>query len=300
MSGGAALLVAAGLVIVVLALADIFCSLVRTPIRAGPFTTAAELVVCRGLYRLFRRSGWRGFLAAIGPLSVASRALGVLVALFTGWSMVLFADPAWVVVSKTGEPADTWQRLYYVGYSISTLGLGDIVPDAVPARLATVGAAISGFTVITFAVGSISPLSNVVAARNAVCTVMRGHAAALHAGATREDALDAALDLVVQPLVSVADALETLPVRHRMHAEREHMALSLALSDLERAIAETGEGSDMRAATARLATDRILELLSEDWLALPDDLPTRADAARRRAALDAFVRADRLEVAERG
>ena len=280
------LLVLAGLAIVLVALADVFCSLVRTPLRSGPFTSAAERLVCRSLYRLFRRTGHRDLLAAIGPASVAARALAVLLALFVGWSLILFADPNWVVVSKTGDPAGPWQRLYYVGYTISTLGLGDVVPNAVPARLATVGASVTGFTVITFVVGSISPLSDVISDRNSVASTMSAHAQALEAGADGSTALQSAFDQALSPLARIATAIETLPVRHRMHAERERMALSLALSRLDRAIGMHGSQHDVRCQSAHDAIDRILAALVDDWLDDP--------GPDRKARLQAFLEADRL------
>ncbi len=275
-----------GLALVASALVDVFCSLVRTPLRAGPFTTLGERIVCRNLYRAFRLTGRRNLLAAIGPASVASRAFMVLLALFAGWSLVLFSHEGWVVVAKTGEPASVWQRFYFVGYTISTLGLGDVVPNAVPARLATVGASLSGFVVITFVVGSISPLSDVIAARNAVIATVRAFDAAVAAGADEVDAFDCALDLLVPPLIAVATAIETLPVRHRMHAEREHLALSIALRTLEKAATHAGRESDLRVVAVRDAIDRILDVLNTDWLDAP-----KGDRATR---LQAYVDADAL------
>ena len=270
-----------GIATVLATLADVFCSLVRTPLRAGPFTTLGERIVCRALYRSFRETGRRNLLAAIGPASVAARAFMVLVGLFLGWSLILFADPTWVVVSKTGEPANAWKRFYYVGYSIATLGLGDVVPGAVPARLATVAASLTGFTVITFVVGSISPLSDVIADRNAIATVMTAHEEARGAGADGRDALDAALDQMLSPLVRLASSVETLPVQHRMHAERERYALSVALDRLWRAIEEHGSTTDLRCVAARDAIDRILDVLTRDWLdAEVTDLPGRLAAYR--------------------
>lgn len=260
------LLVLVGIALIITTLVDVFCSLVRTPLRAGPFTTLGERIVCRGLYRVFRRTGQRNMLASIGPASVASRAFMVLLGLFAGWSAILFADPTWVVLAKTGEPVGGWERLYFVGYSISTLGLGDVVPNAIPARLATVGASLTGFTVITFVVGSISPLSDVIADRNAVTALMTAHQDARKAGASAGDALDDVLDQIVSPLIRLANSVETLPVQHRMHAERERYALSVALDRLCSTIERDGAKTDVRCAAALNAVDQILAALCADWL----------------------------------
>lgn len=281
-----ALFLVAGIAIVLTTLVDVFCSLVRTPLRAGPLTTLSERIICRGLYRLFRRTGRRNLLASIGPASVAARAAGVLLGLFAGWYLIFSFDPDWIVVAKTGVPATWGQRLYYVGYCISTLGLGDIVPNTVPARIATVGASLTGFTVITFVVGSISPLSDVVADRNAIAVLMDAHYQSVAHGSDEPDALKTTLAEVLTPLMRLATALETLPIQHRMHAEREHFALSVALDRLARSIASHGEGTDMRCIGALSAIDRILAVLGDDWLNTPCE--------DRLAALAAFRKADGL------
>ena len=290
------LMILGGLVILAVAIVDVFTSLVRTPLRAAPLSFVGETIAWKPLHALFRWTGKRTFVSAIGPSSVFMRAVVILCALIAGWSLVLFSDDAWVVHASSGEPAGFWERLYFVGYSISTLGLGDIVPGTDAARMATVGAALSGFMLITFVVGSISPLGDVIVAKNAIATLVNGFRDAVRDGDDPREALDALLDVINGPLADLSGTLETLPVRHRVFAERDHLSLAAALAGMERAIITLGFERDPRAAMARRAIDLILEGLVRAWLDDPDAKEGRD--RRRLSRLKEFVKADRLHWAD--
>jgi hypothetical protein len=112
---------------------------------------------------------------------------------------------------------------------------------------------------------------------------MHAHAAALEAGGEPGEALDRTLDEVVSPLEAVASAVHALPLQHRLHAETERLALSVALDRLDRAI---GTPTDPRAQSAGTSIDRILEALCRTWL--------RTDARDRRGRIAAWLRSDRM------
>jgi hypothetical protein len=265
----------------------VFRSLVRSPLSAGPFTSFAEFVICRGLLRLFHLTGRRAVLGAIGPVSVPARALIVVAVLIAGWALVLQGAQDWVLVSESNAPASPWQRLYLAAYAVSTLGFGAYEPDSPAARLITAAAALTGFIVLTFSVGAVSTISQVLSARDAVVAVMRAHIEALEAGADPAEALDRTLDLVAAPLSSVASAIQTLPVQHRLHGETEARAFSRALDRLDRALPDAS--TDPRARLAAGSMDEILEVLARGWLR-----PWLAGDGRR-AGIEAFLRADRLD-----
>ena len=286
----------AGLALLVLALVDVFTSLVRTPMRSGPFTYAAEFVVCRSLLWAFERTGWRGLLGAIGPLIIAARAFAVVAVLVFAWFLLFSAGDGLIVASKDGTPATSLQRLYFVGYSISTLGLGDFVPATATARMMTVFTSLTGFMVLTFVVGSISPLSDVIASKNSIAFAVHS-AGRLDDGprgfGSEDRGIDRLLDTVLSDLVGLAHSIGTLPVVHRMHAEREQYALSVALVRIHDALRPVGERTTSERIAAN-AMDEILHHLGTSWLGtgrMPDE--GGRDAWRRRS-LAAFLRKDRL------
>jgi len=63
-----------------------------------------------------------------------------------------------IVKAPTGEYASAWERLYFVAYTLSTLGLGDFEPTAPPWDIATSIASISGFALISLTITYLLPV----------------------------------------------------------------------------------------------------------------------------------------------
>lgn len=70
-------------------------------------------------------------------------------AAWAGWWLVFSADVASVLASRTAVPADGWDRVYFTGYTVFPLGIGDYVPDTAWAQVATAVASLSGLFLVT-------------------------------------------------------------------------------------------------------------------------------------------------------
>lgn len=78
-----------------------------------------------------------------------------------GATLLFLADTEAVVRASTGVPADLWDRAYFAGYSLITLGIGDFRPAGVVPQLLTV--VLSGFGFFLFTL-SITYLLSVLSA----------------------------------------------------------------------------------------------------------------------------------------
>ena len=87
-----------------------------------------------------------------GPLSLLLTAGLWVGLLWAGWALVFMAAPEAAVTASTGQPADFWARVYFGGYTVATLGLGDYVPQGALWQVLTVVAAFTGLVLITLAV----------------------------------------------------------------------------------------------------------------------------------------------------
>ena len=257
-----------GFALLATALVDVFVSLTRSSARSGYLTSFAEQVVCHVLMASFRWSGRRGFLAAAGPAGLISRTAIIVVAMITGYVLITLASPHGIVQSKTGQAADLAETIYFVGYSVATLGLGDFVPDTDVARLFTVLMALSGFLVITFVVGTISPLSDVVVAKNKVAfaTLAAGSLAYLQGteSGSGERRFDALLPTILSDLLTLAEATHCLPVAHRFHAGRPEFALSVAFARINILIGDKA-ADRVKYGLALSSIDSVLTMLAETW-----------------------------------
>lgn len=90
---------------------------------------------------------WVAENASLLALATSFVSWGVL--LWVGWTAIFCGSPTAVVSSTTSAPADLIGRAYFSGYTLTTLGIGDLVPGDGIWRLATVVAAANGFALLT-------------------------------------------------------------------------------------------------------------------------------------------------------
>ena len=87
--------------------------------------------------------------------------------LWAGWALVFLASEGAVIGASSGAPADAWARVYFVGYTLVTLGLGAYPPAGPAAQLATTAASLSGLVVLTLAISYILPVLQAAVHRRA-------------------------------------------------------------------------------------------------------------------------------------
>jgi len=145
-----------GASIVLATLQDIFATVLFPGSRRGLVRKPLE----RGIWRAFRFVGrWtngqrrRNLFAYCGPVQIVV-ALGTWLLLLTlGWAMI-YQPALGTSLTAASGPTDTgWAAaIYYSGFNLSTLGVGDIVPTTGTFRLLTVAEAAIGFATITMVV----------------------------------------------------------------------------------------------------------------------------------------------------
>lgn len=152
-------LAVAGIALLVLALGDAITTTIRIGRRGGPVTRLVAGLLWRGLSRL-RRSGSR-----LPPSDVAGVVVTLSVvafwiaAMIGGWYLLFSSSPGAVVATVSGQPVDAPSRLYFVGYTVFTLGNGELRPSGALWRTCTWLAAGSGLLLTTLAITYIIPLT---------------------------------------------------------------------------------------------------------------------------------------------
>ncbi|MEW5810873.1 MAG: ion channel [Actinomycetota bacterium] len=87
------------------------------------------------------------------------------VALFMGgWFLIFSASPG-AVVDSEGVPADSWARLYFTAFTVSTLGIGDYRPSGAVFQVLTGVAAMMAFGLATLVITYVASLNSAVASR---------------------------------------------------------------------------------------------------------------------------------------
>ncbi|MFW5824840.1 MAG: ion channel, partial [Marinobacter sp.] len=102
----------------------------------------------------------------LGSASVFALGSFWLIGLWGGWVLIFLglADP--LAHSGHGGPVSLADIIYFVGFTLSTLGIGDLTPESTYAQMATTLASFNGLLVVTLIVTyALSVVSGVVARR---------------------------------------------------------------------------------------------------------------------------------------
>jgi hypothetical protein len=196
----------AGTAIVLVTLGDVFFTVLFPGSGRGPVRRPLGAALSGGFRAIARRfSGRRrtAVLAYSGPTQILLTVAVWLALLTVGWALVYFPALGEQIRTASG-PEDTGflTALYFSGFSLATLGIGDVVATSGGYRILTVVQAMTGFAVITLVITYFLSIYSALPSRNAF-------AMKLHHRSLRTD--DAAV--VVAALVS--DSPETV----RTHLE---------------------------------------------------------------------------------
>lgn len=112
---------------------------------APPITRRVGHFLIRRAFAAQRRHMSRRVVAAGGLIAVVGTLLTWTLMVWAGWALVFSASKSALVEASTLAPADGWARVYFAGYTIFTLGLGDYKPVGHGWEMATSIAAGSGF-----------------------------------------------------------------------------------------------------------------------------------------------------------
>jgi hypothetical protein len=198
--------------------------------------------------------------ALIAGISVILFAVFIwIMLLWLGWFLIFFSDPSSVVDSYTLERTNIWGYIYYTGFSIFTLGVGDLKANGDLWRVLTPVATLLGWGTVTFAITYLIP---VVQAFNK----KRGLAVSINKlGSTPQRILinnweNGTIDLLYNKLNTLSGTIaevdlmhKTYPVLHFLHEVKKDESLSVAIVKLDETltIIDYGLSGELRSKEVR-------------------------------------------------
>ncbi len=154
----ATLLIGLGLGLLILTLFD----LIKTTLVSSPYGGPLTARVAQGVWSAFVRLSGNRRNPFTGPSVLLAMLLTWLLFSWTGWTLLFSALPDAVVEAQSGRLANFPERVYFTGYSLFTLGVGDYRPVGAVWQVATVLCAAQGFVVITLSITYIVPIVSAV------------------------------------------------------------------------------------------------------------------------------------------
>ncbi len=163
-----------------------------------------------------------------------------IVAIWFSWTLVFASVDGSVVDPVTREPPGLWGKAYFAGYSILTLGNGELVPVSTPWRLTTLAAAGTGLALVTL---SVTYILNVVQASNrrrslaaVIWTLGDTSTDIVERAAHDPDNFSSQVWSLVEPFTLVREQHVAFPVLHYLHATEPHRALPAQADKLARSV----------------------------------------------------------------
>lgn len=113
-------------------------------------------------------------LTVAGVLIVLFVLLSWIVLVLGGWLLIFSSADGAVRAASTAAPGDLADRIYFTGYTVFTLGLGDYVPGDGIWQLTTVLATGSGLIVVTLSITYLVPVASAVVQRRQFASQIAG------------------------------------------------------------------------------------------------------------------------------
>jgi hypothetical protein len=229
---------AAGACLVLVVLLDIFLTALFPASGHGPLREPLSRWSWRALLTVARRLSpqrRRRLLAYSGPLIISQTIIVWLFLLVLGWALIYLPTLGAGIVAAQGRTNDGLATALYVsGFTITTLGTGDIVPVSAVYRLLVVLEAAVGFSVFTLVLTYFLSTYGAITRRRTFGSELEqqtfgtGSAARLLtglAGADSSTAAGAQLGRIAAHLTAIAEAHTSYPVLGYFHFAHEKYAL---------------------------------------------------------------------------
>lgn len=159
-----------GVGIIIVILADVFMTVLYP--RSGKHTLS--LLLSKGIWHLFCQASKLPVVGSDRVLSYCGATVVIVIVVVWVCALTLgFAVLVWpalgsgIQASQGDTPTDFATALYYSGYTITTLGIGDLVPKSNWWRMITVLEAALGFSVITATITYLLSVYGALTRRNA-------------------------------------------------------------------------------------------------------------------------------------
>ncbi|HEX3002724.1 MAG TPA: potassium channel family protein [Angustibacter sp.] len=232
----------AGAALVLVVLADVFFTVLFPASGHGPIRRPIARLTWRAFAVVGRRlddGARRHLLAYSGPVQIAVSIFVWVALLLVGWAMVYQPALGHGIGASQGTTDTSFATaLYFSGFTLTTLGTGDVVASTGLYRLLTIAEAAFGFSVFTMVLTYFLSIYNALVARRSFSATLHhrtfdtGSAVQLLVGLADDGELTQArqqLSAIAEFLTNTAETHRSYPVLRYFHFRQHRYALPRVL-----------------------------------------------------------------------
>jgi hypothetical protein len=227
-----------GIVIILGTVYDVLWTTLRLT-GGGPLTSW----LTTGLWRLALRLTRSHQKLALAGFLIVLFTVGLWVLLdWIGWTLVFDMSSRAVRHTATGRPADFWERAYFAGSTIITIGNGEYHPGGTAWRLLTAIAAANGFSLVSLTITYLLPIVMAELERRRLAVYITALGRTPHEILVRAwngkdfGRLPDHLVSLTMPFMEVGQGHLAYPVLHVVHSSTREAALAPSVAVLDEAI----------------------------------------------------------------
>ncbi|MCX2740840.1 potassium channel family protein [Pontibacter anaerobius] len=235
--------------------------------------------VSKGVWKLFfaasGKNGKSGLLSYAGPAVLISVLLVWIIGLWSGLFLMLLSDKNSIVNSSTLAVTTPLEKLYYAGFTLSTLGVGDYKATTDAWRIITSLAAFSGLAFITASITYFVPVLSAVGLQSKLSLYISGMGKTPQQlllnswnGKDFSNFFDNVSDLC-QMLMQHTMNHHSYPVIHYFHNNQVKLAIAPAIVLLDEAyhlLKHTTAKDELKMEMLQTSLDTYLETMQESFL----------------------------------
>ena len=209
---------------------------------AGFLSGKISFNIWKFLLKIHRRLNSHKFLSYTGGSVILITFIIWGILFLSGLSLLYFSSEASVINANTKLPADMWEKVYYIGFTVTTLGIGDYVAGSRLWQIITVVSAVVGFFLLTLLITYLISLLSSVKQKRTFATTINNIG-----GSPKEfllqirtkgsfNDLSNLLSSFIHQINSITQDHLTYPALHYFHSSNKNTAIAPAIAILDEAL----------------------------------------------------------------
>lgn len=235
-----------GTLLLVIGILDILWTTVWVEGGAGPITSRTMAWTWKSLRRVTSRDS--KLLTLSGPLVLVLTLVTWILLLWIGWTFLFASADRAIIDTVDSRPVSWSELLYFTGYTVFTLGIGDFVPQGGLWQIATAVASASGLLFITLSVTYVLSVLGAVTQKHAFASAVSGLGTSSTEILERSwdgetfQGLDISLDAVANQLDTLTSNHLAYPVLHYFYTRDPERAPTINIAVLDDALTLLASG----------------------------------------------------------
>lgn len=257
---------------------------------AGFLSGKISFGIWKMLLRIHRKVHSHKFLSYTGGSIILITFITWGLLFLLGITLIFFSSETSVININTNLPASLWEKVYYVGFTVTTLGIGDFVAGSKFWQIITILSAVTGFFLLTLLITYLISLITSVKKKRTFASVINnvGNSPIDFLLQIKTESsfnnLSSLLSSFIQQINSITQDHLTYPALHYFHSSSKNTAIAPAIAILDEALSilivsypDKYKDISILIDPARDAINNLLVTLKNSYIGPGDDTPDIPD-----------------------